>query len=60
MYLYNTDEVPSIPADIVCRRLELLKDNLEELLSHSFYTRDLGRVNAVLKAIKHWESINDI
>ena len=59
-YLYGEDvEVPTIPQDIVMRRIELLKDNLAELLNHSFYTRDGDRCNAVLKAIKHWESINN-
>ena len=59
-YLYNTDEVPIIPTKILDTRLKLLKANLSELLSHNFRVRDLSRVNAVLKAIKHWESINNI
>ena len=56
-YLYGVEDVPSIPADIIMRRLELLKDNLEELLEHSYYIRDNDRVRAVLKAIKYWSSI---
>ena len=58
-YLYGDDvEVSEIPADIVMRRIELLKDNLEILLDNSYHTRDNDRVTAVLKAIKHWENIN--
>ena len=59
IYLYNTEEVPEIPNEIVVRRLELLRDNLEELLEHSYFIRDTARVNAVLKGIKFWENIND-
>ena len=59
-YLYGTDvEVPEIPQEIIVRRIELLKEHLGELLEHSFYTRDNKRVNAVLKAIKFWEDINN-
>ena len=56
-YLYGVKDVPSIPNDIIMRRLELLKDNLEELLEHSYYSRDSDRVRAVLKAIKYWSNI---
>ena len=59
IYLYDTDDVPEIPNEIIVRRLELLKDNLAELLDHSYHTRDTARVNALLKAIKFWENIND-
>jgi len=58
-YLYDTNEVPQIPTDIVNARLDLLKANLEKLLYHSYYTRDNVRVNAVLKAIHFWENINE-
>ena len=57
-YLYGEDiEVPEIPADIIMRRIELLKDNLEKLLDHSYHTRDTERCNAIFKAIKFWEQI---
>jgi hypothetical protein len=56
-YLYGIEDVPSIPNDIIMRRLELLKDNLEELLEHSYYIRDNDRVRAILKSIKYWSSI---
>jgi len=60
-YLYGEDvEVPSIPEDVVMRRLEALKEHLAELLDHSYYTRDTKRVGSVLKAIDFWSSINTI
>ena len=57
IYLYNSNEVPEIPAEVIMRRLELLKDNLEELLDHTYFARDYERVNAVLKAIKFYEEL---
>ena len=58
-YLYGKDvEVPEIDPLVVVRRIELLKDNLSELLEHSFYTRDGARCNKIIKAIKHYENIN--
>lgn len=58
-YLYGKDVVvPEIPQEIIMRRLELLRDNLAELLDHTYYHRDDVRCNAVLKAIKFWENIN--
>ena len=59
-YLYGVDvEVPEIPQEIIMRRVELLRDNLEELLDHSWHTRDANRCNKILKAIDFWEHIND-
>ena len=59
-YLYGKDaEVPSIPADIIMRRVELLNDHLEELLDVPFYKRDGKRVNAVIKAKEFWLKINE-
>jgi len=57
IYLYNSNEVPEIPAEVIMRRLELLKDNLEELLDHTYFDRDYERVNAVLKAISFYEKL---
>jgi len=38
-YLYGKDiDVPEIPEDIIMRRIELLKEHLEELLEHSYHT----------------------
>ena len=56
-YLYGVEDVPSIPNDIIMRRLELLEDNLAELLEHSYYIRDNDRVVAVLETIKYWSNI---
>ena len=59
-YLYGEGaEVPDIPAEVIARRLEILKEHLSKLLDHSYHTRDGNRVNDVLKAIKFWETIND-
>ena len=59
-HLYGTEiDVPEIPADIVMRRIELLKEHLAELLDHSYYTRDGKRCNDVMSAISFWEKIND-
>ena len=49
---------PDIPQEIVEARLKLLGLHLEELLDHSYHTRDNVRVSGVLKAIGFWESIN--
>ncbi len=56
-YLYGVDEVPEIDALVITRRIELLKDNLSIVLDQSYHTRDDKKVSAILKAIKHWESI---
>ena len=58
-YLYNTDSVPAFDPFVIMRRIELLKENLEELLNHSYYTRDARRVADVLKAIKFYERMQD-
>jgi hypothetical protein len=58
-YLYGEDtEVPEIDSYIVSRRIELLKDNLDELLEVHHLKRDGKRVNTILSAIRFWESIN--
>jgi len=59
-YLYGKDaDVPPIPRDVIMRRIELLQDNLDVLLNHSYHTRDGNRCNAVIKAIDFWDNIND-
>jgi len=59
-YLYGEDtEVPEIPQSIIDERVDKLKANLEKLLDHSYYTRDGLRINAIIKAIKFWETINE-
>ena len=57
-YLYGDDvEVPEVPADIIVRRVELLRDNLDELLKVHYADRDGKRCNDIIKAIKFWGSI---
>ncbi len=57
-YLYGSDvEVPSLDAEVIMRRIELLSDHLSELLEHSYHTRDGERVDAVLKAINFWQKM---
>ena len=51
-------EVPEFPADVIMRRIELLKDRLEALLDQSYNTRDNLLVHDVIKAIKWHENIN--
>jgi len=56
-YLYGTDDVPDIPAEVVMRRLELLNDALAEVKDMHYLARDNERKNAILKAIQFWENI---
>ena len=50
-YLYGEDaEVPEIPAEVVMRRIELLKDNLEELMK---------RCSDIEEAIDFWSRFLD-
>lgn len=58
-YLYGVEaEVPEVPSEVIVRRVELLKENLEELLDQSYHTRDGKRCNDIIKAISFWENIN--
>ena len=57
IYLYGAEEVPEIPAEIIVRRLELLNDNLEVVLSTGWETRDEQRKNDIIKAIRYWENV---
>ncbi len=59
-YLYGSDaEVEDIPADVVMRRVETLKQHLEELYEVHYMQRDEARIRAVDKAVRHWETINE-
>ena len=59
-YLYGVGvEVEDIPAEIVARRVETLEENLEELYSVHYMSRDYERIRAVEKAIRFWRSINE-
>jgi len=57
-YLYGTDDVPDFPEDILMRRMELLKEHLEELMDIDWNQRDGTRCNAVIKALRFHEDIN--
>ena len=59
-YLFDTEDVPEFPAEIINQRLELLTENLARLLDHSYNIRDVKRMNAVLKAIDWHEGINEV
>ena len=55
-YLYNTDEVPEFPREVIVRRIELLREHLDELLEAHYIDRDDAKIEAVLKAIK-WHQL---
>lgn len=59
-YLYGTDEVPEIPADVIMRRLELLEDHLGELYEVHYMQRDQKKIRAIEKAIKFWEAASEM
>ncbi len=55
-YLYGEDiEVPALDAEVVMRRIELLKENREELYELHYTKRDEMRIRAIVKAINYWE-----
>lgn len=56
-YLYDTDEVPTIPDSIILKRLELLDTHLRKINDVSFRDRDMTRRNHILKAIEFWEAM---
>ena len=59
-YLYGEDvEVPEIPAEVIMRRVELLKEKRFELLEVNLLKRDGSRVNSITKAIDFWEALNE-
>jgi len=58
LYLYDTEEVPELPKEIIDERINLLKKHLAVLLDHSYHTRDNYKVASVLKAISFWEDIS--
>lgn len=59
-YLYGENiEVPEIDNYVIARRIELLKEHLEDLIEVYYMDRDTERIRAVLKAIDFWSSINN-
>jgi len=57
-FLYGDETPPDIPADIVARRVELLKEHQEILLAVDPMERETYRLHSVSKAISYWSSIN--
>lgn len=58
-YLYGEGvDVEPIPEHVVMRRIEALKEHLDNLLEHSCYTRDTRRCNEVFAAIKWWQNLD--
>ena len=57
-YLYGRTDVPEVPEEVICRRVELLKEHLDELLEVPHRERDTNRTNDVVNAIRFWENIN--
>lgn len=60
LYLYNTDDVPVIPAHVIMRRIELLDEHLGELLEVPYMQRDLKKIRDVERAIKFWEEMSNM
>ncbi len=50
-------DVPKLDNDVMLKRIDLLSENLRKLLDHSYWTRDGGRVNDVLKAIDFYRNL---
>lgn len=58
--LYNTHDVPEIPAYIIMRRIELLDEHLRELYEVHYMQRDHKKIRIVEKAIKFWERASEL
>ena len=57
-FLYGSEAPPDIPADIVARRVELLKEHQDILLAVDPMKRETYRLHSVSKAISYWQNIN--
>ena len=59
-YLYGEGvEVPEIDSYVIVRRIELLKEHLDDLMEEHYLERDTEKVRAILKAIDFWSKINE-
>jgi len=58
-YLYGKYKPEPIPNVIIEGRVALLKLHLEDIIKEPLMKRDSAKMNAVIKAIKHWENINE-
>ena len=57
-FLYGDNVPPEIPADVVMRRIQMLKEHQDILLSADPMERETYRLHSVSKAISYWSSIN--
>ena len=58
-YLYGESiDVAPVPEEIIMRRVEILEEHLDELLSVHYTERDGMRCTAVINAIKFWRELN--
>ena len=58
VYLYGEVIPPQIPQEIITKRIEILNINLHKLLNENYKDRDYQRIDAIMKAIKFWKTIN--
>ena len=59
-YLYGEGvDVPDIDSYVIMRRIELLKEHLEDLIEVYYMDRDTERIRAVVKAIDFWTSFHN-
>lgn len=58
-WLYGTVDVPEIDNYVIARRIEILKEHLDDLIEVYYMDRDSERIRAVLKAIDFWSNINN-
>ncbi len=59
-WLYGTEDVPSIPQDIIDKRLDLLNDRLRKLNELNYKVRNNELRHEVIRAIQFWQEINDV
>jgi len=58
-YLYDTDDVPKIPDDVIDARLNLLRMHLKKLLEPHFMEQDVYKIADVHRAVAFWEKRKD-
>lgn len=56
-YLYDTEDVPEIPKEVVDKRLKLLNTHLDKLLEVHYVNRNGKKVGDVMNAISFWEGM---
>ena len=57
--LYGTDDVPKVDKKTCNRRLELLEEHMQKLISVHFMKQDNRMLNEVMKAKRHWTRLRD-